>query len=100
MWKGMNENENVHNTKEVFDRFQLYHHQKYMIKTGQIHLLYCEDVCSRSYLSTFVNMKTVSLYVRGFKSKAHIHILYIRKKIIMLPLANELHFICNQKYQK
>ena len=58
MCECMNENEYLHNTRDVFDRFRICNRQKYMYiiydeditETGKIHLLYCEDIRSHSYL--------------------------------------------------
>lgn len=64
--KGMNENENLHNTREVLDRFRIHtsnrnrsntslliHTFIYLFETGQIHLLYREDIHSHPYLFYF-----------------------------------------------
>lgn len=56
----MNKNEYLHNTGQAFDRFRLNLRHRYMrftvisdddiIDTGQIQLLYCEEIRSHPYL--------------------------------------------------
>lgn len=46
----MNENEYIHNTRDVSDRFRIYVYlNEYIFETGKIGLLYGEDIHSHSY---------------------------------------------------